>query len=72
MWYTLAPLIFLLVMTTLGLLIQLKSFYDKGDWFLFTMDLVVLVAAILVSLECSSALTKQIKANKANPAAKEA
>lgn len=72
MWYTLAPLIFLLIMTTLGLLIQLKSFYDKGDWFLFTMDLVVLVAAILVSLECSSALTKQIKANKANPAAKEA
>ena len=72
MWYTLAPLIFLLIMTTLGLLIQLKSFYDKGDWFLFTMDLVVLVAAILVSLECSSALTKQLKANKANPAAKEA
>jgi len=68
MWSTLAPLLFLLVMTTLGLLIQLKSFYDKADWFLFTMDLVVLVAAVLVSLECSSALNKQLKANKASPA----
>ncbi|SEA25791.1 carbon starvation CstA family protein [Alkalimonas amylolytica] len=64
MWYTLAPLLFLLCMTTLGLLIQLKTFYDNGDWFLFTLDIVILAAAILVILEASSALTKQIKANK--------
>lgn len=64
MWYTLAPLIFLLTMTTLGLLIQLKSFYDKGDWFLFTLDIIILVAAILVILESGSTLSKQIKANK--------
>ena len=68
MWYTLGPLMFLLTMTTLGLLIQLKSFYDKGDWFLFTLDLIILVAAILVILESGSALTKQIKANKAKAA----
>lgn len=68
MWYTLGPLMFLLTMTTLGLLIQLKSFYDKGDWFLFTLDLIILVAAVLVILESSSALTKQIKANKAKSA----
>ena len=72
MWYTLIPLIFLLVMTTLGLLIQLKSFYEKGDWFLFSLDLVILVAAILVSLECSSALSKQIKANKTSVATENA
>ncbi|WP_423186199.1 carbon starvation protein A [Alishewanella sp. d11] len=64
MWYTLAPLLFLLTMTTLGLLIQLKSFYDKGDWFLFTLDIIILIAAVLVILESGSALTKQIKANK--------
>ncbi len=64
MWYTLAPLMFLLTMTTLGLLIQLKAFYDKGDWFLFTLDIIILVAAILVILESGSTLTKQIKANK--------
>ncbi|MDX5406931.1 MAG: carbon starvation protein A [Chromatiaceae bacterium] len=68
MWYTLGPLMFLLTMTTLGLLIQLKSFYDKGDWFLFTLDLIILVAAVLVILESSSALSKQIKANKAKSA----
>ncbi len=67
MWYTLAPLIFLLFMTTLALLTQLKTFYDKADWFLFGLDLVVLAAAILVSLECVATLTKQIKTNKANP-----
>ncbi|MGT0149361.1 hypothetical protein ACT691_05400 [Vibrio metschnikovii] len=42
---------FLLIMTTLGLLIQLKSFYDKQDWFLFTLDIIVLIAAILITLE---------------------
>jgi carbon starvation protein len=66
MWYTLAPLVFLLVMTTFGLILQLKTFYHKADWFLFGLDLVVLVAAVLVSLECGSALTRQIRANKSH------
>ncbi|MBU2571250.1 MAG: carbon starvation protein A [Gammaproteobacteria bacterium] len=65
MWYTLAPLLFLLIMTTLGLLIQLKSFFDQQDWFLLSLDIVVLIAAILISLESSWVLGKQIKANKA-------
>lgn len=64
MYYTLIPLVFLLIMTTLGLLIQLKSFYDKQDWFLFTLDIIVLIAAILITLECSSTLTKLIKSKK--------
>ncbi|KZX72254.1 carbon starvation protein CstA, partial [Alcanivorax sp. HI0007] len=54
--YTLAPLVFLLVMTLYALLIQLKSFYDQSDWFLLGLDLVVLVAALLVTLECAAAL----------------
>lgn len=56
--YTVVPLIFLLVMTLYALLIQLKGFYTKGDWFLLTLDLVVLVAAILVSLECIASLRR--------------
>ncbi|MCK0152420.1 carbon starvation protein A [Alcanivorax sp. S6407] len=56
--YTLGPLVFLLVMTLLALLMQLKSFYDKQDWFLLGLDLVVLVAALLVTLECAAALKK--------------
>ncbi|MGY5585674.1 carbon starvation CstA family protein, partial [Vibrio cincinnatiensis] len=64
MYYTLIPLVFLLIMTTLGLLIQLKSFYDKQDWFLFSLDIVVLIAAILITLECGSSLNKLLKAKK--------
>jgi carbon starvation protein len=60
--YTLAPLVFLLVMTLFALLIQLKSFYEKEDWFLLGLDLVVLVAALLVTLECTSALKRAFKA----------
>ncbi len=51
-------------MTTMGLLIQLKGFYDKQDWFLFTLDLVVLIAAIVISLECSATLSRSLKARK--------
>ncbi|OEY65511.1 carbon starvation protein A [Marinobacter sp. X15-166B] len=57
-FFTLAPLVFVLTMTLYALLIQLKGFYDKGDWFLLGLDLVVLFAAILVTLECVSALKR--------------
>lgn len=57
--YTLAPLVFLLVMTLAALLLQLKGFYLKENWFLLVLDLVVLVAAILVTLECIGALRRQ-------------
>ncbi|MBM7335191.1 MAG: carbon starvation protein A [Alcanivorax sp.] len=59
--FTLVPLIFLLVMTLLALLIQLKGFYLKENWFLLGLDLVVLVAAILVTLECTAALRRHKK-----------
>ncbi|TDB05670.1 carbon starvation CstA family protein [Halomonas marinisediminis] len=60
MWFTLAPLVFLLVVTIIALLLQLRSFFEQGNIFLLVLDIVVLVAAILVSLECVSAL-KRIK-----------
>ena len=59
--YIVVPLVFILVMGLLALLIQLRGFYEKGDWFLFTLDLVVLVAAILVTLECVAALRREKK-----------
>ncbi len=70
MWYTLVPLMFLLTMTTLGLLIQLKGFYDKGDWFLLTLDIVILAAAVLVILESGATLTRQRAINKQAKVAK--
>lgn len=57
--YVVAPLTFLLIMTLAALVIQLNEFYQKGDWFLLILDLVVLVAAVLVTLECVSALRKE-------------
>jgi len=56
--YTLVPLVFLLTMTLYALLLQLKGFYEKADWFLFGLDLIVLVAAIMVTLECVSSLRR--------------
>ncbi|MBF39472.1 MAG: carbon starvation protein A [Idiomarinaceae bacterium] len=65
MYYTLLPLIFLLIMTVFALIVQLKGFYDKGDWFLLSLDLVVLVAAIWIALEASVSLSKIKKEQKA-------
>ncbi|MCC5854724.1 MAG: carbon starvation protein A [Idiomarina sp.] len=58
MYATLIPLIFLLIMTVFALLTQLHTFYVAGDWFLFFLDIVVLIAAILIALECGSVLSK--------------
>jgi carbon starvation protein len=58
MWYTLAPLCFLLVMTVSALVLQLRTFYEQGNYFLLGLDIVVLVAAILVALECAAALKR--------------
>jgi len=58
MWYTLAPLCFLLVMTVIALLTQLRSFFEQGNYFLLFLDIVVLIAAILVAMECAAALKR--------------
>jgi carbon starvation protein len=60
MWYTLAPLTFLLVMTTLALLVQLVTFYQEGNWFLLVLDVIILGAAIMVLLESVSALRRNL------------
>lgn len=64
MWYTLAPLSFLLVMTISALLIQLVGFYKDANWFLLILDLVILVAAIMVLLESGSTLARQLRENR--------
>ena len=57
-FYTLGPLVFLLVMTLAALLMQLRDFFEKENWFLLGLDLVVLVAAVPVTLECVAALRR--------------
>jgi len=63
MYVTLLPLLFLLFMTIFALIIQLQSFYAKADWFLFGLDLVVLIAAIWIALEAGATL-KRVRSEK--------
>lgn len=57
-WVTLVPMTFLLVMSIFALLLQLKGFYDKSQWLLVVLDVVILVCSILVSLECIASLKR--------------
>jgi len=63
-WYTLAPLSFLLVMTVFALLIQLKTFFTDGNWLLIIMDIIILIATILVTFESLSVLRKEWSLHK--------
>lgn len=65
-WYTLAPLSFLLVMTVFALLIQLKTFYVDGNWLLIIMDIIILIATILVTFESLSVLRREWSLHKGN------
>ena len=56
--YTFIPFLFLLTMTLWALGLQLKGFYDNGQFFLAALDIVILVTAIWVALESFSAFQK--------------
>ncbi len=58
-WYTLLPMAFLLVMTVIALLLQVNSFYMKGQWLLLALDIIILAASILVSFECVFVLRRE-------------
>lgn len=64
MYVTLLPLIFLLIMTVFALIIQLQGFYEKQEYFLFCLDIVVLIAAVWIILEATATLSKVSKENK--------
>lgn len=64
MYVTLLPLIFLLIMTVFSLIIQLQTFYQTDNYFLFFLDIVVLIAAIWIILEASATLSKIGKENR--------
>lgn len=63
-WYTLAPLTFLLVMAILALLLQLKTFYVDGNWLLIIMDIIILIATIMVTFESFSVLRREWRQHK--------
>ncbi|CAN5774848.1 carbon starvation protein A [soil metagenome] len=56
--FTLVPFAFLIVMATLALLVQLRQFWEREQYFLVFLDLVILVATIFVVLESLGSLRK--------------
>ncbi len=58
-WYTLVPMAFLLVMTVLALTLQLYSFFQKEQWLLLSLDIIILVCAVMISLECVATLRRE-------------
>ena len=56
--YTVVPLTFLLAMSLIALLIQLADFWQQGNYFLLGMDVLILIATVLVTLEALSALSR--------------
>ena len=56
--FTLVPFGFLILMTVWALLVQLRQFWEAGNYFLVFMDLLILVAAIWVGLESLGALRR--------------
>ncbi|HSJ23753.1 MAG TPA: carbon starvation protein A [Longimicrobiales bacterium] len=56
--YTLVPFAFLITMTVMALLVQLRGFWDAGRYVLVLMDVVILAATIWVALEALGALRR--------------
>ena len=57
--YTMIPMVFVTTMAFLSALIQLVDLYRAGNYLLIFIDLIIIVAAILVALEASSAFLRE-------------
>ncbi|WP_440055189.1 carbon starvation CstA family protein [Pseudoalteromonas sp. T1lg65] len=56
--YTLIPMVFVLSMAFFAGLIKLGEYYQKGNWLLVVLDIVVLVVSVLVMLEAWGVINK--------------
>ncbi|MBQ4838721.1 carbon starvation CstA family protein [Pseudoalteromonas luteoviolacea] len=56
--FTLIPMIFVILMAFFAGLIKLGEYYEKGNWLLVGLDIVVLVVSVLVMLEAWSVVSK--------------
>jgi len=56
--YTLVALVFLLAMSIYALLVQMGQFYRAENWLLLGMDVIILIAALWVTLEAIIAMRK--------------
>jgi carbon starvation protein len=56
-----APLVFLLAMTSYALLLNLITFIEDGDWLLATLDAIIFVLAIWLIVEAVAAMNRARK-----------
>ncbi|GAB4086876.1 carbon starvation protein A [Myceligenerans cantabricum] len=54
----LVPLVFVLCMSVAALIVQLRSFYEGGQWLQLVLDVIILVASLWVALEAAIAMVK--------------
>jgi carbon starvation protein len=65
----LIPLVFLLVMTTWALIVNLGNFIDEGQWVLAPLDLIIFVLAIWLMVEAAIALRRTWAERSVEPVA---
>ncbi|AOT07309.1 carbon starvation CstA family protein [Pseudoalteromonas luteoviolacea] len=69
--FTLIPMIFVILMAFFAGLIKLGEYYEKGNWLLVGLDIVVLVVSVLVMLEAWSVVSKLKSTAEAAPDSEE-
>lgn len=60
-WPILIPLLFVLVMSLWAAVVQLQGFWESGNWLLLAIDIIILIAAVWVTVEAFSALNRARK-----------
>lgn len=55
-WPILIPLVFVMVMSFWAAIIQLQTFFQDGNWLLLGIDVIILIAAVWVTVEAFVAL----------------
>ena len=61
--YTLIPMVFVTTMSFLSALYQLWDLYNAAQYLLLSLDVLIIIAAIFVMLEASSALIRERRAS---------
>ncbi len=63
--YTLIPMVFVTTMSFLSALYQLRDLYSSAQYLLLFLDILIIIAAIFVMLEASSAFMRERRASAA-------
>ncbi len=56
--YTLIPMTFVLITSAWSAVLKLIEWYQAGNWLLVTIDIVVLITSVLVTLEAASVISR--------------